>query len=791
LDQETNSTLVLSNVALFQAGTYQAVVSNPYGSVTSAPAQLTVLLPATILSGPLDQLATNGDTVFVSVSAQGTAPLSYQWYFQGTGLAEGTGATLILSNVSPAQAGTYGVVVSNPYGTASNSMVLSVIVLPTIACGSNRTVELGSAWTFDVPVVTGSNTTLSVVSTETNSGCGLTYSATRTWVVTDGSGYQASCGQTVQVVDTTPPGISCAGDKNVVYGNGWSFDNPSAQDVGAQESVVYDNTANDQESAFSPGSSEVGNEVTLGGTERYVSRFSVGYWGSNTVQEAFAGDVRLRVRFYSNDGPVVSGYASPGTLIYDSGALPIAPTNGGTLLLTEFQLGAKLPLAGTLPGLFTWTAQFSGLSGDDSAGLQLFGPPVTGQVLSNYWENGTQGWVLQTNGTSAGDYAVQIAALDRGVNLTVLSTITNVDCGNSFSAARAWQAVDACGNTSTCTQRVAVVDQGAPMITAQPESQTVLAGVTTNLSVGISACPPLTYQWYFNGDNLANGTDATLVLSNVATTDTGEYSLVVSNPYGSVTSAPALITVVLPPSIVAGPADQTTTNGGSVFFSVTAAGTDPLSYQWYFGTANGLADETNSMLSLSNLTILQAGTYQVVISNAYGSVTSAPAQLTVLAPPNIIANPTDQVTTNGSTVQFVVIADGAPPLAYQWFFNDTNQIPGATQSILSLQAVTANDSGAYSVVVSNAFGSATSQPALLRVLVPPQLLSLTQNQNVVSLTISTVNNLVYSVYYLDDLSTTNWILLPKGGNLPGTGGPITIQDARANGGQRFYRLVVQ
>ena len=451
-----------------------------------------------------------------------------------------------------------------------------------------------------------------------------------------------------------------------------------------------------------------------------------------------------------------------------------------------------MPLVGALPGSFTWTAQFSGLSGDDSAGLELFGPPATGQVLTNYWENGAQGWVLQTNGSSAGDYAVQIAALDRGVNLTVLSTTTNVDCGNGFSAARAWQAVDVCGNASTCTQRVAVVDQGGPLITAQPESQTVLAGVTTNLNVGISACPPLSYQWYFNGSNsLANGTDATLVLSNVTTTDSGEYSLVVSNPYGSVTSAPALITVVLPPSIVAGPTDQTTTNGGAVSFSVTAAGTDPLSYQWYFDATNVLAEETNSTLSLSNLTILQAGAYQVVVSNAYGSVTSAPAQLTVQAPPNIIASPTDQVAMNGNTVQFVVIADGARPLAYQWFFNGTNQIPGATQSVLSLPAVTADNSGAYSVVVSNAFGVATSQPALLRVLVPPQLISLTQAQNVVSLTFSTVNNLVYSVYYLDDLSTTNWILLPKGGNLPGTGAPLTIQDPRANGPQRFYRLVVQ
>jgi hypothetical protein len=728
----------------------------------------------------------------VSVSAQGTAPLTYQWYFQGSSLAEGTGATLTISNVSPAQAGTYGVVVSNPYGTASNAMVLSVIVLPTITCGTNRTVELGSAWSFEVPAVTGSNTTLTVVSTETNSGCGLTYTATRTWVVTDGSGYQASCGQTVHVVDTTAPVINCAGDKSVVYGNPWTFDNPTAQDVGAQESVVYDNLANDQQSAFSPGSSEVGNQVTLEGTGGYLSRFTLGYWGSNTVQETFAGDVRLRVRFYDNDGAVVSGYASPATLLYDSGPLAITATNGGNLVLTEFQLAAKLPLVGALPGSFTWTAQFSGLAPDDTAGLELFAPATVGQVLTNYWQNDAQGWLLLTNGTSAGNYGVQIAALDRGVNLTVLSTLTNVDCGNGFTAARAWQATDVCGNTSTCTQSVAVLDQGPPMITAQPQSPTILAGATTNLSAGISACPPLTYQWYFNGTNiLANGTDATLVLTEVTTDDTGEYTLIISNPHGSITSAPALITVVMPPSIVGGPSDQIITNGATATFNVTAEGTGPLGYQWYFNTANLLAGETDSTLWLSNVTILQSGTYQVIVTNAYGSITSSPAQLTVLAPPQIVSGPIGQVVTNGATVQFGVTATGAGPLGYQWFFNATNQISEGTESTLILQAVTADSSGLYSVVVSNAFGSTISQPASLRVLVTPQLVSLTQNQNVVSLTFATVKDLIYSVYYLDDLSGTNWNLLPKASNLVGTGAPITIQDPRANGAQRFYRLVVQ
>src|SRR6185369_4922177 len=100
------------------------------------------------------------------------------------------------------------------------------------------------------------------------------------------------------------------------------------------------------------------------------------------------------------------------------------------------------------------------------------------------------------------------------------------------------------GNTSTATQTVSVVDHGAPSISAQPQSQVVPVGQTASFNAGISACPPLTYQWYFNRTNaLPNGTDATLVLSNITTNKTGAYQVVVANSYGSVTSAPAYLTV--------------------------------------------------------------------------------------------------------------------------------------------------------------------------------------------------------------------------------------------------------
>ena len=82
------------------------MVTNLYGSVTSAPAQLLVVVPAAIVSGPTDQVATNGETVNWTVVAQGTEPLGYQWYFEGTNaLVQGTNASLELVDVSPADSG--------------------------------------------------------------------------------------------------------------------------------------------------------------------------------------------------------------------------------------------------------------------------------------------------------------------------------------------------------------------------------------------------------------------------------------------------------------------------------------------------------------------------------------------------------------------------------------------------------------------------------------------------------------------------------------------------------------
>lgn len=252
-----------------------------------------------------------------------------------------------------------------------------------------------------------------------------------------------------------------------------------------------------------------------------------------------------------------------------------------------------------------------------------------------------------------------------------------------------------------------------PVITVQPISRTVDAGLTVNFAVTAVGTTPLYYQWYRNGVAVIGATSMTLSVSNVRVgINDGAYTVVITNKYGSVTSDVARLTVREPVFIVEQPTNTIAGIGGIATFTVIPGGGEPYVFRWFFNVTNEIVGQTNSMLVLTNVQPTQAGYYNVVVSNPMGTITSAVALLTVGMPPIIITQPTNQTVALGATVDFVVVATSEEPLSYQWFFENT-VLQNETNSLLRLTSVSQAQAGSYYVVVQNIYGNTTSAIARL------------------------------------------------------------------------------
>lgn len=175
-----------------------------------------------------------------------------------------------------------------------------------------------------------------------------------------------------------------------------------------------------------------------------------------------------------------------------------------------------------------------------------------------------------------------------------------------------------------------------------------------------------------------------------------------------------------PIQFVEAPANKSAYEGGSVSFFALADGPQPLEYSWSFqGTP--IAGATSRTFTVTQVLPAHAGSYAVVASNAWHSVTSAPAQLQVLAPPTspeIVSQPVGDLSPVGYAGGLSVFAVGAPTLRYQWN-EDAILLPGATNSSLIFSSVQASNAGTYTVLVSNSLGTVLSLPAILTVTNTP------------------------------------------------------------------------
>lgn len=258
------------------------------------------------------------------------------------------------------------------------------------------------------------------------------------------------------------------------------------------------------------------------------------------------------------------------------------------------------------------------------------------------------------------------------------------------------------------------------LISAHPSSIFVTEGESAQLNVVASSSELIRYQWLKNSLDIANETSASLSLSNISRSSEGTYSVIVSTNNESIESLSALVSVAPAPkpvSIVTHPASLVTTEGDNISLKVIAEGDGPLSYQWQKG-GSILVNETASSLALQAITVLDAGTYSVTVSNNINTLQSDFAEISVLAavnPITILEHPANTFINEGNAASFSVTASGGGFISYQWRKN-AQTIPEAYNSTYTINTTTVEDSGNYDVIIVNSVGSEISQLAELIVI---------------------------------------------------------------------------
>jgi GTPase-associated protein 1, N-terminal domain type 2 len=152
-----------------------------------------------------------------------------------------------------------------------------------------------------------------------------------------------------------------------------------------------------------------------------------------------------------------------------------------------------------------------------------------------------------------------------------------------------------------------------------------------------------------------------------------------------------------PPSIISQPTIQTNQDG-NICINVTADGKPPITFDWCRNNQL-ISSTTNCTLSLTDVSLMNSGSFFVIITNTVGAVTSAVVQWQG-KPPTITQQPFFQ--TNSGSVRITISAIGANPLTYEWY-KDDQPILSASNSSLVL-----TNSGSFSVIITNMAGAATS-----------------------------------------------------------------------------------
>ena len=652
---------VLCGVAIAQTGCVGITSAKTASSSNAADVTDNSGAPS-ITSQPVSQTVTSGQTATFSVSASGTAPLSYQWQLNGSAISGATGTSYTTPAETPSNNGArFSVIVSNSAGSATSSAAALTVNAATTA--PSITTQPASQ-----TITSGQTATFSVAASGT---APLSYQ----WQL-NGSPISGATSATY----TTP--------------------SETTSNNGAQFSVIVSNSAGNVTSnnaTLTVSATAVAPSITTQPASQTISSGQTA-----TFSVSASGTAPLSYQWQLN-GSAISGatgtsYTTPAETTSNNGARFTVIVNNSAGSATSSAAVLTVNAATTAPSITTQPASQTITTGQTAT----FSVSALGSApLSYQW---------QLNGAA-------ISGATAATYTTPAETASNN--GARFSAIVSNSAGSTTSSAAVLTVSTATV---APSITTQPASQTITSGQTATFFVLASGTAPLSYQWQLNGAAISGATAATYTTPAETTSNNGaRFSVIVSNSAGSAASSAAVLTInaaTTAPSITTQPVSQTITSGQTATFSVVSSGTAPLAYQWQLNGAAISGATSATYTTPAETTSNNGSKFSVVVSNSAGGVTSSTATLTVTAgsvAPSITTQPTSQTVTAGQTATFSIVATGTAPMSYQWQLNGS-AISGATFATYTTPAETASNSGAkFSVVVSNSASSVTSSDATLTV----------------------------------------------------------------------------
>lgn len=197
-----------------------------------------------------------------------------------------------------------------------------------------------------------------------------------------------------------------------------------------------------------------------------------------------------------------------------------------------------------------------------------------------------------------------------------------------------------------------------------------------------------------------------------------QVTVIATNSFGSTSREVGPLTVTgVPPGAAMVLRSQRISAGSDVVFNVTTGGSPPFRFQWKKGGVS-IPNATSDSLLIRGVQLSDAGTYEVTVTNNYGSATATGTLEVTIAAPVVNRAPASVSVQSGATATFEVVMGGSPPFTFKWR-KDRFDIPDTNSNKLTISSVQPSDAGSYDVIVSNSAGTVVSPAAALTVTGSP------------------------------------------------------------------------